>query len=112
VCHLQPSRPPKPRGFFSKRRRHRHYNRCKHFLYGLHMIIFPNDTPLEQLPLSPLEIYQYASDLIAQNCHKMLHMLWATIDLSFNVNFQSFIESITPLDDFLLQQCLSTLQLF
>jgi hypothetical protein len=107
VVNLLPTRPPKPRGFYRKRRRHRHYFRRIRFLATtvLSLVAFPNPSGVTgYAPVTPFESTQLNRDLLARTRHKFLHLSWINIDLEFDVNFSKFIRSIDPLRDFHLHK--------
>jgi hypothetical protein len=113
VVNFLPSRPPKPRGFYRKRRRHRHYFRRIRFLAStvLHLFAFKHPSSVAgYAPVTPLESAQQERDLLARTRHKFLHLSWINIDLEFDVStFSKFIRSLDPLRDFHLHKQLTSM---
>lgn len=108
IVHLFPPRPPKPRGFYARRRRHRHYfRRKKSCLSGLCLLSLPVLSKCYS-SVSPFELFRLEQDHMARTQHKFLHLSWVMIDFAFDVNFSKFIHLIDPLHEFRLCQCLSS----
>jgi hypothetical protein len=110
IVHLLPS-PPKPRGYYARRRRHRHYFRRLRFLTTtvFHLVKFHDSSGLTNFaPATLLETSQLECDLISRTRHKFFHLSWITIDMEFDLNFSKFIRSINPLHDFQLHKRLAS----
>jgi hypothetical protein len=54
------------------------------------------------------ELLRLAQDHMTRHHHKLLHVSWVTIDLTFEINFSQFISSIDPLSEYLLSRELSS----
>jgi hypothetical protein len=110
--HLLPARPPKPRGYYKSRRKHRHYFRRKFRSFPIRLNRV-SDLPSKSFPmLTPTEESQDLLDSIAKNRHKFLHLSWITIDINLNTNLSEFVRSIDPLRTFRLMKLLQSQPLF
>jgi hypothetical protein len=112
---LRPSKPPRPRGYYARRRKHRHYFRRKfhsNVLYLIRLQPFDDFTTLSDNLLSSAEVSQLDLDRVATTLHKILHLSWVTIDLRFNTNLSDFARSIDPLRTFRLLKLFHTNPLF
>jgi hypothetical protein len=112
---LLPPRPPRPRGYYARRRKHHHYFRRKFrssviTLVQLHSL--DDFNTLSDNLLSSAEVSQFDLDRVASTMHKILHLSWITIDLSFNINLSNFVRSIDPLRTFCLLKLLHSKPFF
>jgi hypothetical protein len=112
---LLPSRPPKPRGYYASRRKHRHYFRRKFWSSNILLIRLQpfDDFDIESDDiLSSLEESKVELDRVATTMHKLLHLSWVTIELNFDINLTDFVRMIDPLHTFRLLKLLHSSTMF
>jgi hypothetical protein len=102
---LLPPKPPRPRGYYAARRKHRHYFRRKCRSPVL-IYIRPFRSPCLPDLLTPAEVNQLNDDTIARKLHKLLHKSWATFDLSYGLSLAEFVRNIDPLHSLRLTKSL------